>query len=327
MRGNSFRSKINYFRKKNKIPITFFVLHFLVLCLVLNAQTSSAQKTKKIEILNANTFEYDQSLGLDARRLIGDVAFKHEDAIMKCDSAYMYSESNSMDAFGNVHINQGDTINIYGDTLKYNGNSKKAELLGNVRLIDRDMTLTTDHLNYDLKNSTAHYFGGGKIISSANQNTLTSHQGYYYSKNKELFFKDSVVLINPEYEIYSDTLKYHTTTEISYFFGPTIIRGKDNLIYCENGWYDTQKDISQFKKNAYIITKEQKLQGDSLHYDRNKGIGKAFKNIQITDTVRKFIINGNYAIHYEKEDNSIITGNTMLTMILESDSLFLHADT
>ena len=316
----------NHFQNKKKRTLRFF-FQFLVLCSIFITQISSAQKNKKIEILNANTLEYDQSLGNNARKLIGDVAFKHEGAIMKCDSAYLYSESNSMDAFGNVHINQGDTINIYGDTLKYNGNSKNAELLGNIRFIDKDMTLITSHLNYDLKNSMGYYFGGGTITSLANQNKLTSQQGYYYSKNKELFFKEKVVLINPEYEIYSDTLKYHTTTEISYFLGPTIIQSKDNLIYCENGWYDTQKDISQFKKNAYIITKEQKLQGDSLYYDRNNGIGKAFKNVQITDTIKDFIINGDYAIHYEKENNSIITGNTMLTMIMESDSLFLHADT
>ncbi len=286
-----------------------------------------SQKVTKIELLGANSLEYDEKLGKGVRRLLGNVRFKHDDVLMNCDSAYLYSETNSLDAFSNVYINQGDSVRIYGDKLNYNGNTRKAVITSNVRLIDNDMTLTSDNLTYDMKKDIGFYTGGGKMVSAKNNNTLTSDLGYYYAKAKNLFFKDSVVLINPEYEIYSDTLKFHTTSEIAYFLGPTNIYSKENHIYCENGWYDTKNDLSQFKKNAFLVSSEQKLQGDSLFYDRKAGIGKVYHNVLITDTVNKFLINGDYAIHYEHEEKSTITGKPMLTMIFEKDSLFLHADT
>jgi lipopolysaccharide export system protein LptA len=300
------------------------LLHIFILLFPIIALAQG--KTTKIELLGANSLEYDVRLGNNAKRLIGDVRFKHEGVLMNCDSAYLYSENNSLDAFGNVYINQGDTVHLYGDILKYYGNSRKAEVLRNVRLIDNDMTLASNNLTYDMKKDLGYYTGGGTMISKQND-TLISKIGYYYAKPKEFFFKDDVVLINPEYRIDSDTLKFNTVTEIAYFFGPTFIRSKENLIYCENGWYDTKKDISQFRRNAYLETKEQKLQGDSLYYDRKLGIGKAFKNVIITDTINKYIINGDHAIHLEKEDKSTIVGRPMMTMIMENDSLFLHADT
>ncbi|MBA3901138.1 MAG: hypothetical protein H0X62_13185, partial [Bacteroidetes bacterium] len=82
-------------------------------------------KVTKIELLGANSLEFDKNI--EAKRLIGDVRFKHEGALMNCDSAYLYSETNSLDAFGNVYINQGDTVHLYGDKLKYYGNTRRAE--------------------------------------------------------------------------------------------------------------------------------------------------------------------------------------------------------
>jgi lipopolysaccharide export system protein LptA len=298
----------------------------ILLLLLFSPNIFGQGRVTKIEILNANTAEIDAGLGSNVKRLIGDVRFKHEGVIMNCDSAYLYGESNSLDAFGRIYINQGDTVHLYGDLLKYYGNTRKAEIIRNVKLVDKEITLTSNILTYDMKKDVSYYSGGGRTISK-NNDTLTSKIGYYYSASKELFFKDSVVLINPEYLIESDTLKFHTVTEVASFFGPTYIRSKENLIYCENGWYDTKRDVSQFKKNAYLENKEQKLRGDSLYYDRKAGYGEAFQNVEITDTINKFILNGNYAIHYEHEEESTITGMPMLTMIFDSDSLFLHADT
>ncbi len=130
--------------------VSIKVLTLAVLFVAMAFQTF-AQKKTKVELLNANTLEYDESLGKNVRRLIGDVRLKHEDALMTCDSAYMYSETNSFDAFGNVHIYQGDSVQLFGDSLKYNGNTRKAQLNGNVKLIDKDMTLTSTNLNYDRK--------------------------------------------------------------------------------------------------------------------------------------------------------------------------------
>ena len=301
---------------------------FTVLLVLVVSHFASAQKPTKIELVHANTLEYDESRALGSskvKRLIGKVIFKHDNVLLHCDSAYLYSETNTLEAFSNVHIEEGDSLNLYGDFLKYDGNTKKAELHGNVKLLQNDMTLTTEHLNQDLNTNIGRYYDGGNIIDS--ENNLYSTIGHYYSNTREFFFKDSVVLINPEYTMNSDTLRYNTISEIAYFFEPTTIKSKENLIYCENGWYDTKNDLSQFNKNAFIQSKEHTIRGDSLFYDKNKGYGQAFKNIEITDTVENIIINGDYAEFFEENEITIITGKAMLTQVYDEDSLFLHADT
>jgi len=282
-----------------------------------------SQKLKQIELKQANSLEYDKSLGENVKRLIGNVVFEHEKVLLYCDSAYLYA-SDSLDAFANVHIQQGDSLNLYADALKYNAILKTAELKKNIRLIEKEMILTTELLNYDMNISVANYVNGGKIVNK--ENTLTSKIGIYYSANKDFFFKKDVVLHNPKYLIKCDTLKYSTNSKIAYFLGPTTISSDANFIYSENGWYNTKKDISQFGQKAYLLNKDQQLKGDTLYYDRKKGLGRAYGNVEIIDTTQHLTITGDYAEYLEKTQNSFIKGNTLLRQVYNNDTLFLHAD-
>lgn len=295
----------------------------LLLLLVISTQTI-AQEKRTIELLHANSLEFDKRLGVDAKRLIGNVSFKDGSTVMNCDSAYLYS-NNSADAFGHIHITHGDGVNAFGELLKYDGNTKMAELQKNVRLTDKDMTLTTNVLFFDTKNNTATFHGGGTIIS--NENTLTSENGYYFTGTKELAFKKNVVLINPRYTMNCDTLHYNTVLKTTRFIGPTTIKSQQDFIYCENGFYNTITDIAQFNKNAYLISKNQKLKGDSLYYDKKNGIGKGFKNISITDTSQNITITGDYSYSNEFTNTALVTGHALMSQINDKDTLFIHADT
>lgn len=303
----------------------FLNKQILLIIFLFLTKSSFSQKVTKIEVINANTLEYDEIKSDKIRRLIGNVIFRHDSVYLYCDSAYSYVETNSIDAFSNVHIVQGDTFHLYCDTLKYNGDTKKGQLFNNIRLKDQEMLLTTQRMNYDMNKNLAYYFGGGKIVDS--ENILTSKIGHYYSNTKTFFFKDSVVLINPDYIMTSDTLQYNTTNEIAYFFGPTTITSEENIIYCENGWYDTKNELSQFNKNSVFENEEQQLKGDSLFYNRKTGFGQSFKNITLIDTTKDMIIYGDYAEYHRKNDSTFVVGNSLLINIIDDDSLFLHADT
>lgn len=302
----------------NKTKLLFLLLSFTI------PLAKFGQKSKSIELKHANSLEFDEFLGKGAKRLIGNVSFEHAGALMFCDSAYLYS-NNSLDAFSHIHIQQGDSIHLYGDLLQYDGNTRKAEIKKNIRLSDKDMLLTTDLLYYDMASSTANYINNGRIVNK--ENILISEKGYYFSSSKELVFKTNVVLTNPQYIMNSDTLRYNTLNKTAYFLGPTTIKSKENLIYCEDGWYDTHQDLSNFSKKAYILTQNQKLSGDSLFYNRKKGVGVAKKNVEIIDTTQNIIIHGNYAEHNELSDISLVTENAVLLQIYENDTLFMHADT
>ncbi|PIP53962.1 MAG: organic solvent tolerance protein OstA [Bacteroidetes bacterium CG23_combo_of_CG06-09_8_20_14_all_32_9] len=299
---------------------------FIFLLFYLKIFTLHAQEVKKIELLNADFIDYDeQLLGKEIKRLTGNVAFKHDNAVLKCDSAYFNSLRNNVVMYSHVHINFGDTIDLWGDSIRYYGNTKIAQVRNNVKLKNKNAILTTDSMNYDRNLNMGYYFNWGKIKDG--DNSLVSKWGYYFALLKDFVAVKNVILTNPKYHMYSDSLRYNIQTELTSFYGPSKIVGDSNLIYCENGWYNTKTEISQFNKNAYLISKAQTIKADSLYYDRNKGYGKAYKNVEIIDTSANIILLGNFGYYYESPEQAMLTDSAVFINFNNNDSLFLHADT
>ena len=302
---------------KNRLLITVF-LFSISFC-------SFSQNKTKVFIDNADVLRFEQKGNKEIQRLIGNVRLRQDSTLFFCDSAILENTSNNMQAFGNVHINYTDSLDIYGDFLDYTGNTRIAELDGNVLLVDDKATLRTDHLIYDRNNKQATYNTGGEIEDE--ENVLTSWIGHYYTADKEFFFKDTVVLVNPDYVLRSDTLKYNSDTEIAYIFGPTNITSEEDSIYCEFGWYDTKQNRSKLVKNAFVQKKEQSIEADTIFYNREIDYGRALGNIKLTDTVQDVVVEGNSGEFDRKKGESYVTERAVAIFIDEQDSLFLHADT
>jgi len=299
----------------------------LFIFLITTTLFSSAQgKAKKeIHIEDADYLLYDQSVAENAQRLIGNVKLSHQNMVLFCDSAWFYSTSNSADCFGNVHIISNDTIDMYSNFLNYLGDEKMARASGNVVLKDPKLTLTTDSLDFDTENQTGYYTTGGKIVDSTN--VLTSIIGTYYAQLNEVFFRDSVKLVNEDYVMTSDTMKYNTKIAIAYIIGPTHIIGDSSYLYSENGWFDTQKNISELLKNSTIRRGDSQLQGDYIYYEDNTGKGKANGNVVINDFKNEIIIAGNKATYNDFTKFATMTDSALFIQYYNNDSLFLHADT
>lgn len=287
-----------------------------------------AQETKRIEIVQAGSLEGIRMGGEEVRRLIGDVIFKQDDTYLYCDSALFYELRNSIDAYGHVRI-EGPRARLTGELLHYMGDIRVANVTGKVvTLSDGKMTLTTTQLDYDLAKDIGEYRTGGKVVDK--ENVLKSRKGYYYAAERMVYFRDSVRLVNPGFDLSSDTLKYNTVNEVSYFYGPTEIfsTGSDSgYIYCESGWYDTRAGKAWFSKEALIRSTTNVMRGDSILYDRVRRTGRAWNNVSVSDTSQGVIISGDYAWMDEVRGQSFVTGRTVLTKVFETDSLFLHADT
>src|SRR5665647_2320625 len=130
-----------------KIGYSLFVAVLLIVTfhVVSGSLPQPDTRKKRIEILNADLVTYDRKIIYNADRLIGNVLLSHGNVRMYCDSAYFYKDSSNVaDAYSHVHIIQGDTLNLYGDRIKYDGNSKIAIVTGNVKLVNKSITLTTN---------------------------------------------------------------------------------------------------------------------------------------------------------------------------------------
>lgn len=309
------------FKKKHKIISGLLIFTWFFLAVNVSAQTKIDFKSKLLYTI--------AELGPDLKVLTDSVVFFHENSIMYCDSAIFNQGKEIFHAFGNIRIEspnaQGDTVFLYGDTLHYSGILQYAKVRNRVLLVKDSLNLFTDSLDYNLEKNIGYYFNHGTTING--EDTLKSVFGYYYADKNEFFFKKEVEVLNPRFNMYSDTLKHNTQTKISYFLGPTEIISKENYIYCENGWYDHDRDISQFNKNSIYKNKEKRLIGDSLYYDRNKGIGRAFENVIIKDTLQDAYLSGNYCIYFEKTGFSLMTDSALFVQAAPTDTLFLHADT
>ncbi|MFM2206698.1 MAG: hypothetical protein RL213_673 [Bacteroidota bacterium] len=287
-------------------------------------QAQPATKTR-IELLNADISEFNQEQNASATRLIGNVRFRHESAVMSCDSAYMFRDENRLEAFGHIRMNQGDSLQLTGGKLDYDGNTRVAQVYKDIVMTDRKMTLRTRRINYDVAKGQAYYSDSAHIEDG--ENVLTSRNGSYSSSSKDLFFKKNVLLVNPRYTLRCDTLRYNTRNETAYFLGPTDIRTKDSRMYCEHGWYDTGRQLSYFFGRSFLETDGQVLRGDTLYYDQRREIGKGLGHVSLFDSSRQLIIRGSYAERHQLTDSSWVTGDAEMVQFDEHDSLFLHADT
>jgi lipopolysaccharide export system protein LptA len=250
--------------------------------------------------------------------------FKQDYSTLTSDSAYFYPQDNAFDAFGHVIINQGDTLNIYSDKLNYNGNTKTAILTDNVRMVDKDATLTTNHLNYNTATRIGTYTDGGKLVNK--DNTLLSKNGYYFAFTRDSYFRYNVSLTTPDALVITDTMRYNTGSKISYFYGPTHIyslpkkgeKKKDqDTLYTENGYYNTVIEQAAFGKNNLYKSGTKSLKGDSLFYDKLKGYGRAVMHVTFKDEEQKTTIKGNLGTYFKEKELTVMTQDPYVIMVTE----------
>lgn len=281
--------------------------------------------TTKVFLEHANVLSFDKALKADAQVLVGDVRFRHDSSYMYCDSAYFFEQLNSLEAFSNVRMEQGDTLFVYGDYLFYNGNTQIAYVRENVRMENGQVTLFTDSLNYERIPNIGYYFDGGMIVDSVNQ--LSSFYGQYSPDTKLAIFNDSVRLENPQFTLYSDTLHYDTESKIANIIGPSIIVSDSGTIHSSRGWYDTVNNTSLLLDRSQVESGEKTLIGDSIFYNRDAGIGEAFGNMSLIDTLQHVTLQGEYGYYNEQTGYAFATDSARFLEYSQADTLFLHADT
>ncbi len=290
-------------------------------------RTPFDRRARIIYLENADVIRFDQLARPDIQVLTGRVRFRHEGATLTCDSAYFNRATNSLDAFSNVRIVQGDTLFIYGDVLYYSGQTKMARLRGNVRLVNRKTTLSTDSLNYDRNTQLAYYFTGGKIVDP--ENTMTSVWGQYSTASEDALFRNDVKLENKNFTMNSDTLKYNSKSHVAEIVGKThIIYQDDTDIYTDRGWYNTNTERSMLLNRSLIVDKEGKsLTGDTVFYDKSGQYGEAFGSVILKDTVQKSTLYGHYIYYNEDTELGIATDSALLVDWSGDKHMYVHADT
>ncbi len=232
-------------------------------------QTEKQDTSKKVIVVEYSDYaegfiEEEEEI----RKLAGNVELRQDSVFMSCDTATIKVQANTLEAEGEVIIQQNDTLVIFSDSLAYLGNERIADLFYNVVLQNGDQQLFTDRLNYNLETKLAQYFAGGILTDGKTQ--LQSKRGYYYADTNNAFFKDSVLVVDPEFELQADTLQFNTQSKVVTFLGPTRINIGESKIYCEGGFYDTEKNKARFETNPQFVKGEQQATASLITYDGQK---------------------------------------------------------
>lgn len=290
-------------------------------------QKQSKVTPKVIELVHTKTLS--KRLNADYQVLKDSVILFHEGAYLYSDSAYWNETLNSFEAFGRVRMEQGDTLFLYGKYMHYDGNTRLVKVRKEVVLehTPQGVTLFTDSLNYDRMMNVGYYFDGGMLVDSLNE--LTSYWGQYEPDMHMATFRDSVILTNPKFKLYSDRLKYDTEEKTALISTPSTIVSDSGVIYTSKGWYNTQTENSLLLDQSTIVNKEgnRLLRGDSIYYYKQQGYGEVFGNMFLQDTAKHVILRGHYGYYDELSDFALATDSAFAIEYSQGDSLFIHADT
>jgi len=304
------------------LVISFQLLHAQV------KPASPAQDTMKtVEMIHADTYAFKKIDSVtELLTWVGKVVFKQEQTLFYCDSAVYNKNLRVIEAFGNVHINDHDSVNIYSQYLLYHVDTKLATLKNKVTLTDGKTTLTTEELAYDLNQKIGLYNTGGKVLSG--KSVLTSKQGTYYADLKDVYFKQDVLLVDPAYTLRTDSLLYNTNTQLATFISLTnIVDSARRRIVTKEGTYDLKNRRSSLGGRSTIVDSAVFVTADKIETNDSTGINILTGNAVYKDTAQGVAILANRIEANRTESNFIATQHPLMIIKQESDSIYLTADT
>jgi lipopolysaccharide export system protein LptA len=304
---------------KNKIFILAFL--FLGICICARAQVGNI-----IEIQGASIrfITIDDSTRL--KTIAGNAIAKQGNTTLYGDSIVQNERTNILQVFGNVHINDADSVNTYSNYLRYLGNERKAFLKTNVKLTDGKAVLTTQELEYDVTTGIAKYFNGGKVVNGAT--VLTSNDATYYSDTKDVFFQKNVVLKDPKYFMRTDSLRYNTQFKNAYINSPTKIRtDKGQNINTSKAIYSLETSEVQFLDRTLIEDSTSSIIANKIYSDDKKGVSILEGNAKFVDSVNNIIVVGDMIESNNKTKSFLATRKPVVVLVKDKDSTYIAADT
>ncbi len=239
-----------------------------------------------IQVDKSDRLEYFSLNGVVTQKLIGNVWLHQDSVFMYCDSALIENRT-KLRAFGNVIIQQTDSVASFADSLIYDGNIKIADLYseGDVILKNGKQTLYAwKTLKYNVSERIGTFKRGGKIINEQTQ--IFSREGEYFLKSKEAFFRNKVFINDKEFNLKTDTLQYNTADKTAIFLAPTRINQDSAEIYCERGYYDFGLKKADFLQNPQYLKKNQKATADTIRYDGATKEVILIKNARFEDSLK-----------------------------------------
>ena len=226
---------------------------------------------------------------------------------MFCDSAMLYEQSQTFDAFGHVKIVQGDTLTLTGDRLHYDGETLIAEMRFNVIMTHRNQKLYTDSLYYDRLYNMGYY--EEEVVNSLMAKTNLPLIGANTTQTRaKATFNYNVELINDRFKLITDTLHYDTQTKWAEVVGASNIYSNADTLYTEHGFYNSDNEQVKLYKGRKPTAETASWRATPCTTTKKTGVMEAFQNVSCLDEKNKNLLTGDYALYYNE-----LTGEAIAT--------------
>ena len=290
------------------------------------APVNPADTTTRIDIIGARslrqiTLANDEVL----QTLAGNARVRQGNTFLSGDSIVLNLRTGIAEVFGNVHINDADTVNTYSQYLRYIGNERKAYLKKNVRLTDGRGTLETQELEYNLQTGMATYTKGGRVVNGTT--ILTSEDAVYYSDTKDVYFKRNVHLTDPKYNITADSLLYNTAFKTANFIAPTHIISETGIIDTRSGTYNLETGEAIFYDQTAFKDSTRSATGRTVAIDEKTGNINIEGNGKLVDSANNVIVLGDEIFIDRKKNSFLATRKPVMIFYQDNDSTYVSADT
>jgi lipopolysaccharide assembly outer membrane protein LptD (OstA) len=288
----------------------------------------AADTVSIIDLLHSDRFRGRKADSVtELTMLAGNVRLKQDITLFYCDSAVINKHNNILEAFGNVRINDRDSVQVYSQYLIYHIDKKLAIARKKVRLTDGKGVLTTEELQYDTRDRIGNYTSGGKIVNG--KTIITSKDATYYADLKDVYFKNDVKMRDPQYNLDTDSLLYNTGSQLATFITRTLIKDSGGgTVLTSEGYYDMKNKIASFGKRSVIKDgKGLTVTGDDIYTEDSTGKTIIKGNGVYIDTVQKVSVLANYMIADKKKNTFLATQHPLMIIEQDKDSIYVTADT
>lgn len=290
--------------------------------------TPDAQKRdtiREFEIIKGPSLRMIQTDTGMLQTIAGGAVVKHEGTKFYADSIVMNNDTRRMESFGHVHINDGDTVNIYSSYLRYNAAEKYAFLKNNVKLTGRNGTLFTEELDYDLNSGIGNYYKGGRIINK--KNIITSVNGTYYADTRDVYFKKNVKMDGPKDHIRADSLIYNMNDGNITFVSDTYVKNDEMEIRTTEGRYDTNTGDGFFSARTNVRDSSGRIYtANSMAIEGKSGNAQLEGNAIIIDSTNGFSLLANQIFLNQNENSFFATRKPVLIIRQKDDSIYVASD-
>lgn len=313
-----------------KFSRIFFLIIILFAFKTGNAQVQPPSppdtSSRLIQIVSAKSFRQKTIDSVTTlTTLAGNATVKQGNTILSGDSIVLNQLTGIAEVFGNVHINDADSVHTYAQYLKYIGNERTAYLKKNVRLTDGKAVLTTEEMEYNLQTGIAKYFHGGKVING--KTVLTSENAVYYSDTKDVFFKQNVHLVDAKSDMIADSLRYNTVFKEAYFISPTRIKTTDGTIHTSSGTYNVETGDAIFFDRTSVSDSTHFMSGDRIASDEKSGMIQIEGHGKLVDSVNNVTVLADQILMDRKKNSFLATRKPVMILYKNNDSTYVAADT